>query len=107
MNKNVINISGIDDALHLRREVLSFQGRWEQPPTDANPTPGFTWEQLERQLIDLAGLEKADFIRPMVSATRKLARWKPPEMVLREVLILASTALDDGFAPQFQTPGDA
>lgn len=107
MNKNSIHIGGVYDALHLRREVVAFQDRWAPGSTDGEPAPSFTWEQLERQLTDLAGPDKAGFIGPMVSATRKLARWKPPEMVLREILLLASTALDDGFAPQFQTPGDA
>lgn len=90
----------IMDALWLRNEVRSFESKWVEQPSMQTALPGFTWEQLERQLNDLAGAEKADFIAAMVSATRKLARWKPPEMVLREILCLASTVLDDGFQPR-------
>jgi hypothetical protein len=34
-----------------------------------------------------------------VSATRKLARFKPPEMVLREILCLTWVLLDENFRP--------
>ena len=36
---------------------------------------------------------------PLVSATRKQARFKPPELVLREILCLASTLMDESFNP--------
>jgi hypothetical protein len=35
----------------------------------------------------------------LVSATRKQAPWKPSEMVLREILCLAWTLMDEGFQP--------
>jgi hypothetical protein len=37
--------------------------------------------------------------RHLVSATRKLARFKPPEMVLREILCLTWVLLDENFRP--------
>jgi DNA-binding CsgD family transcriptional regulator len=62
--------------------------------------PGFTWEQLERQLSDLAGDPvKAVMARDLVSATRKMSRFKPPEMVLREILCMSWALLDEGFRP--------
>ena len=38
--------------------------------------------------------------RDMVSATRKLSRFKPPEMVLREILCMTWVLLDEDFQPQ-------
>jgi hypothetical protein len=35
--------------------------------------------------------------RHLISATRKLARFKPPEMVLREILCLTWVLLDENF----------
>jgi len=37
--------------------------------------------------------------RHLVSATRKLAPFKPPEMVLREILCLTWVLLDENFRP--------
>ena len=62
--------------------------------------PGFTWEQLERQLADLSGSPaKAALTPALVSAMRKQAPWKPSEMVLREILCLAWTLMDEAFQP--------
>ena len=87
-------------ALSLRQEVETFERRWPAAPADELPTPGFTWGQLERQLADLAPDPiKAGMARDLVSATRKLSRFKPPEMVLREILCLTWALLDEGFQP--------
>lgn len=88
-------------ALDLRREVQSFEARWSEPAQDAAMVPGFTWSQLERQLADLADSPvKAAMARDLVSATRKMARFKPPEMVLREILCLTWALLDEEFRPE-------
>jgi len=38
-------------------------------------------------------------VKPLVSGTRKQARFKPSEQVLREVLCLASVLMDETFHP--------
>ncbi len=87
-------------ALALRQEMDSSRRTWPVPPTPETPTPPFTWEQLERQLADLSGAPARAAITPaLVSALRKQARWKPPELVLREVLCLAWTLMDESFQP--------
>ncbi len=84
----------------LRQENEVFRQTWPDPPRLEQPTPPFTWEQLERQLADLSGAPARAAITPaLVSALRKQARWKPPEMVLREILCLAWTLMDDSFQP--------
>ncbi len=89
-----------DESRQLCREVERFREAWPGEPTGAHRMPDFTWEQLERQLIDLAGTQdRADLATPLVSALRKQAPWKPPEMLLREVLCLAWTLMDEAFQP--------
>lgn len=97
--QNFENRAAIGRALRLRREIDDFEQRW---PTrsDEPPMPTFSWVQLERQLVDLAATEtQAEMARDLVSATRKLAGFKPPEMVLREILCLTWVLLDENFRP--------
>lgn len=87
-------------ALKAQQEAEAFARRW---PAAAGPEPMIpqvSWAQLERQLADLADSPlKAAMARDLVSATRKMARFKPPEMVMREILCLAWALLDEGFQP--------
>jgi len=72
------------------------------PPEPGPETamPGFSWEELERQLEDLTdSAEKVRMVGPLVSGLRKQARFKPAELVLREVLCLAWTLMDEAFQP--------
>lgn len=92
--------AAVSRALHLRREIEAFETRWPTPSSPAALAPSFTWEQLERQLTDLAASPaQADMARHLVSATRKLAAFKPPEMVLREILCMTWVLLDEDFHP--------
>jgi len=88
-------------ALRLRQEVEAFERRWPTlSPTEAM-APAFSWTQLERQLADLVDTPaKQAMARDLVSATRKMARYKPPEMVLREILCLSWALLDESFQPE-------
>jgi len=55
-------------------------------------------KQLERQLVDLAATPaQASMARHLVSATRKMAPFKPSEMVLREILCMTWVLLDENF----------
>jgi hypothetical protein len=94
------NRAVIGRALRLRQEIDDFETRW---PTQARgeTIPIFSWEQLERQLVDLAATEtQAAMARHLVSATRKLAPFKPSEMVLREILCMTWVLLDENFKPE-------
>lgn len=94
------NRAAVNRALHLRREIEAFTERWPTPSPPGASIPAFSWSQLERQLIDLAASPaQADMARHLVSATRKLSAYKPPEMVLREILCLAWVLLDENFHP--------
>lgn len=94
--------TAVRQVLSLRQEVDRFETRWPIPAADETPVPAITWGQLERQLADLADTPvKATMARDLVSATRKMARFKPPEMVLREILCLTWALLDEEFQPEF------
>jgi len=98
--QNFGNRVAIGRAIRLRREIDEFEQRWPAPDPLETPTPAFTWVQLERQLVDLAATEmQAEMARHLVSATRKLSAFKPPEMVLREILCLTWVLLDENFQP--------
>ena len=78
----------------------SAQGLETQPAAAEQSMPGFTWDQLERQLEDLTDSPaKARIVRPLVSGLRKQAHFKPSELVLRELLCLAWTLMDETFQP--------
>jgi hypothetical protein len=95
------NRAVIGRALRLRKEIDEFETRWPAAPAREEPIPSFSWEQLERQLVDLAATPaQAAMARHLVSANRKLAPFKPPEMVLREVLCMTWVLLDESFRPE-------
>ena len=91
----------IGKALRLKREIEDFEARWPGQERREEALSGFTWEQLERQLVDLAATPvQASMAKHLVSATRKLAPFKPPEMVLREILCMTWVLLDENFRPE-------
>lgn len=88
----------IGRALRLKREIDAFEARWPNSERREELIPSFSWEQLERQLVDLAATPtQASMARHLVSATRKLAPFKPSEMVLREILCMTWVLLDENF----------
>jgi hypothetical protein len=92
------NRAVIGRALRLRREIDDFETKWPTLAKREEGLPGFSWAQLERQLVDLSATPaQADMARHLVSATRKLAPFKPAEMVLREILCLTWVLLDENF----------
>ena len=93
--------AAIGRALRLKREIDAFQARWPNADRRDETMPTFSWEQLERQLLDLAATPaQASMARHLVSATRKLAPFKPIEMVLREILCMTWVLLDENFKPE-------
>jgi hypothetical protein len=99
--QNFGNRAAIGRALRLRREIDDFETRWPTNGVKGEVIPPFSWEQLERQLADLAATPaQADMARHLVSATRKLAAFKPSEMVLREILCTTWVLLDENFRPE-------
>jgi hypothetical protein len=105
--QNFDNRAVIGRALRLRREIDDFEARWPSPPERDESIPTFSWTQLERQLVDLSATEQqAAMARHLVSATRKLAPFKPAEMVLREILCMTWVLLDENFKPEAEGPAE-
>ncbi len=87
----------IGRAAHLRQEVSSFQDTWPRL-NSAELMPPLTWSELERQLMNLAVTPTAASMVPdLVAATRKQASFKPNELVMREILCIASAVMDETF----------
>lgn len=86
----------VQKALQIRQAAEVFDRDWP-PLLNRPPMPAFAWTELERQLTGLAPADLAPMVRDLVSAVRKEASLKPPEMVLREILVIAATVLDEGF----------
>ena len=99
--QNFDNRAVIGRALRLRREIDDFETRWPETAEKEENLPAFSWTQLERQLVDLAATPaQAKMVQHLVSGTRKLAPFKPSEMVLREILCLTWVLLDENFKPE-------
>ena len=94
----------IGRAAHLRREVTSFQDLWPRL-NSAELLPPITWSELERQLMNLAVSPTAAAMIPdLVAATRKQASFKPNELVMREILCIASAVMDETFLSDSSSP---
>ena len=87
-------------ALSLREDIHRFQLSWPTPNAPDEPMPPFTWGQLERQLSSVS----AGMAQDLVNATRKQAQFKPAEMVLRELLCMASALMDETFPTPPHSP---
>jgi hypothetical protein len=85
----------VSRALRIRAEVERFNGRWAPLPEASQPIT-FRWEELERQLVDLAPSDlQAELVHRLVERAKLLAELKPAEMVLREILCIAALVLDE------------
>ncbi len=83
----------------IRGETDEFLVRFPEP-RQVTPAVAMSWEALERQLTSLAGCPaKKALVQPLLSATRKQAWCKPPEMVMREILVIAGVLQDESFEP--------
>ena len=63
-----------------------------------------TWSELERQLMSLSATASgAAMVHDLVAATRKQASFKPSELVMREILCIASAVMDETFPSDFSS----
>ncbi len=87
----------IGRATHLRQEVTSFRDTWPRL-NSAEMLPPITWSELERQLQSLSASPAGSaMVHDLVAATRKQASFKPNELVMREILCIASAVMDETF----------
>ena len=79
----------------LQQQLQKLRQEWEGLNEVAPPAPIFTWEDWREALLDLtdeAGHEL--LIRGALSAVVKMAQFKPPHLVLQELLTLTISASD-------------
>lgn len=100
----------IGRAAHLRQEVTSFRDTWPRL-NSAEMLPPITWSELERQLQSLSASPAGSaMVHDLVAATRKQASFKPNELVMREILCIASAVMDETFlsdSPSSESEEDA
>lgn len=83
-------------ALELRADVEQFRGRFGTIIGEGDACLSFGWEELERQLVDLAPSDlQAELVHRLVARTKTYAALKPAEMVLREIISIAALILDE------------
>ena len=83
-------------AQFLKRERERFVIQF--PPSNSNggTFPSFTWEQLERQLVDLASERPlANFAQTLVNLRASNSEGLPTELLLREILVLAAIVQEE------------
>ena len=69
--------------------------------------PPFTWDELERELMRLAGnAEKRRMVPHLVSAVRKQSVRLASSDVLTEILALAYVMIDESFGPALPDDDD-
>ncbi len=85
----------VEEAQFRAARVTAFLKRFPRMETDpADTLPSIGWDQIERQLRNLAG---PDFERASweLRTLKAMARSHPPEMVYRELFTLAWSLIDD------------
>ncbi len=90
LNLDSVTETAIRAAARSASEAQSFLTRF--PPLTGANVPSFSWANLQRQLADLSThtpREIEALLRPLRSTT------KPPEMLLRELLIVVAILLMD------------
>ena len=95
-------------ARYLSGELRRLRTEWPQLVKSAPEPPTFSWEDLKEALlqdVDSPLVETA--VRGGLAALLKMAEFKPPELVFREILVLASSALDPDFATTVADKGEA
>lgn len=75
-------------------ESRRFRTRFPGAPEPRPNLPGTTWDHLQRQLTALSSCAPEE-VEAMLRPIREAQAGKPPEMVLRELLIAASILLDE------------
>jgi hypothetical protein len=83
-------------AMWVLKEIERFSTAFPEIEAPQQAIPRFTWEQLERQLMFLAGTpQRQAMVTERVASIRKCAVHKPEEMILQEILIEAWVLLDE------------
>jgi hypothetical protein len=85
-------------ALFLNTELEVMRDRWVRLSETVLPCPIWSWEQISEALLALTYSPVEELVmRGALSGLVKQAAFKPPDMVLAEILQLAIAARDHGF----------
>jgi hypothetical protein len=86
-------------SAYLAGELEAMRTAWVELLDRSPPCPTWTWTQLAEGLLDLTKTPVDELvIRGALSGLVKQARFKPPELILEEVVRLIRAAQDQLFA---------
>lgn len=96
-----IPVQGIGGV--ARRDAEPDDGPSHRPPPrrrlSMTPFPAFTWEELSRQVNDLAAADVRMMVPHLMSAARKLSPQTHPGLSDMSVFAIAAVLLDNDFRP--------
>jgi hypothetical protein len=75
-------------------DLERFTKRFPPLPEPQPCLPRITWDQLERQLIDLSACPSGE-VKALLTPLKSAEAGKPAELLLRELLIVISILLDE------------
>ena len=89
----------LEEAHRRRQEIQAFQDRYPPLPT-TTPLPEIGWEVLSRQLEDLSVNRRTRaMVHPLIEELQARARWQPPEMLARGLILLVGLVMDETYDP--------
>lgn len=92
------SLSKLRESIRVARRHLGdlerFQARFPPLPEPQQSLPRVTWDQLERQLIDLSSCP-SDAVTTLLAPLKAAHALRPPELLLRELLIVVSILLEE------------
>lgn len=92
----------IREASRQAVDARRFRTRFPPLTGTRHDLPRITWDHLQRQLTDLSPCT-SDEVAAMLRPLKRASSGKPPEMVLRELLIVVAILLDE--APRLDGEG--
>jgi hypothetical protein len=79
----------------IQQELHKLREEWDALLEHLPEAPAFTWTEWKEALLDLSWETRQELlIRGALSAVVKMASFKPPHLVLQELLTLTVSAAD-------------
>jgi hypothetical protein len=79
----------------LQEQLELLRTDWDALAAASPPAPAFSWDDWKEALLNLGEDPRQELlIRGALSAVVKMARFKPPYMILQELLTLTVSAAD-------------
>lgn len=86
-------------TIYVDEELARQKAQWIELMEVAPDLPTFTWEDLREAILEESTSPSEELVlRGALSALAKMARFKPADQLIREIVVLAASACDPSFA---------